>query len=232
MNENRKHQRHSLEGMGVYAQTLLSKEVEILDISMSGASLKGTKRFDMGHQYSFRFKHKDGTVSVKGLIVWEKISGIEKTGEGETTPIYTAGISFAEVSADTSAKLREFISDNVKLLREQRLSGIRINMHGIKGILSSPEACRVRDISAGGMRIEMQQEPSLDEAFNLELVLVANEAPIRCKGGIVYYHEMPEGTSGGYSAGVEFISIEDKTRLEHFIDTLPGNGSLTSGGSD
>ncbi len=221
MDEKRKHYRHSLEGMGVYAQTVFCKDVEILDISISGASLKGTKRFDMGHKYSFRFKHREHVVSVKGLIVWEKISGIEKTGEGETTPIYTAGISFGEVPPETSALLREFISDNDKLLRERRISGIRINMHGVKGILSSPEACSVKDISIGGMRIEMQQVSSLDEAFDLELVLAEDEDLIRCKGRIVFYHEKTEGTAGGYSAGVEFVNIDSKARLERFVDTLP-----------
>jgi hypothetical protein len=232
MDEKRKHYRHSLEGMGVYAQTVVSKDVEILDISMSGASLKGAKRFDMGHQYSFRFKHKDHVVSVNGLIVWEKISGIEKTGEGETTLIYTAGISFTEVSADTSSQLREFISYNDNLLRDQMLGGIRVNVQAGKGILSSSEICTVRDISLGGMRIEVQQKPSLEEVYHLELILAEDEDPIRGKGKIVFYHEKTEGTARGYSAGIEFADIDNKTRLERFVDTLPADKKITREGPD
>jgi c-di-GMP-binding flagellar brake protein YcgR len=199
---------------------------------MSGASLKGRKRFDMGHQYAFRFKHKDRVVSVKGLIVWEKISGIEKTGEGETTPIYTAGISFSDVSAATSSQIREFISDHVNLLRDRMLSGIRINMQGVKGILSSSEMCTVRDISIGGIRIELQNKPSLDEVYHLELILAEDEDPVLCKGRIVFYHEKTERTARGYSAGVEFVNIESKTRLERFVDTLPADKKITREGPD
>ena len=171
-------------------------------------------------------------MSVKGLIVWGKISGIEKTGEGETTPIYTAGLSFTDVSADTSSQLREFISDKDNLLRDQMLSGIRISVHAGKGILSSSEMCTVRDISLGGIRIELQQKPLLDEVYHLELILAEDEDPIRCKGKIIFYHEKPEGDTGGYSAGVEFVNIESKTRLERFVDTLPANKNITREGPD
>ena len=231
MNENRKHQRHSLEGMGIYAQTFVSKDVEILDISMSGASLKGSKRFDIGRQYSFRFTHKGHVVSLKGRIEWEKLSGIQRIGEDETIPIYMAGISFGEVPADTSSQLSEFIMDNDKLLRERRIGGIRVKVHAEKGILSSLEAFTIKDISIGGVRIETEHEPSLNEVFNFELMLEENEEPIGCKGRILYYHET-EGTTGGYSAGVEFINVEDKPRLERFVDTLPKNEKITDEGLD
>ncbi len=67
MNEKIKHQRHSLEGMGAHAQTPLCKDFEVPDISISRVLLKGTKKFDMGHQCSFRFTDKARTSSVKGL---------------------------------------------------------------------------------------------------------------------------------------------------------------------
>lgn len=210
--------------MGVFARTLLNRDVEVLDISMSGASVRSSRKFRMGGRYSFGIRHKDKEISVKGTIVWEKVSGIERVGEGETMPIYTAGIEFADDLSVSDSGLRDFISDHVELLKERRLSGVRVSLQFESGILSTMQTCVVRDISLGGIRIELDEEPSLDSALDIDLGLAEHLSPVRCRGRVVYFHEIPDETRKGYLTGIEFsgMSDADKARLESFISGLTG----------
>jgi len=224
MTERRKHRRHIVEGMGIYAKTLLNAEVEVLDISPSGGSIRGTKRFNIGGEYIFKFEHEYRVISLKGIIVWEKLTGSNKIAEGEAVPIYTAGIEFRDVSTDKAGQLKDFISEKIQELRERRLSGIRIKIRPPeKAVLSCFEACVVKDISLGGMRVETEREPTVEALFPLEVIFAEDENSIRCQGRVAFYHAVSGETPARYSVGVEFMEMidGDKLRLNRFIGTLP-----------
>ena len=232
MIEKRKHPRYVVEGMGVYARTIFNTEVEILDISVSGGSVRGTKRFVIGSEYTFKFEHKSAAISLKGVIVWEKLSGTRKIKEGEAMPIYTAGIEFRNGIDDKRMEsIKDMLVDKVK---ERKLGGMKIKIQPPeKAVLSYLETCRVRDVSLGGIRIETEQEPSVDTIFHLELILAEEEQPINCKGRIAFYNESREEKRLRFSAGVEFMDMSDKdrSRLGRFIEILPADiGEMPSYG--
>jgi hypothetical protein len=224
MAEKRKYQRYVVEGMGIFAKTLLNTEVEILDISINGGSVRGTKRFTIGGEYTFKFEHRDKTISTKGIIVWESLTDSEKLAKGETIPIYTAGITFRDVLTDKGKQLKEFIAEKMQEIKEIRLSGVRIKVHPPeKARLCSLETCVVKEISLGGMRVETEREPSVEELFTLELLLPEHGDSIHCKGRVAFYHETSGETAKRYTAGVEFLEIIDEGRLSlmRFVDSLP-----------
>lgn len=224
MIEKRKYPRYVVEGLGIYARTIFNTEVEILDISVNGGSFKGAKRFCIGCEYSFKFEHGEGNLSVKGVVIWEKLAGTVKIAEGEAMPIYTVGVEFKNGLADKRMEeLKEIMIDKV---RERRVGGIRVSTSpSEKAVLSYLETCMVRDVSLGGMRIETGQEPTVDTTFSLELVLPEDERTISCKGRIAFYKELPEKTPRRYSVGVAFVDMagEDASGLRRFIDVLPSD---------
>lgn len=109
MTDNRKHRRDRLEGLSVYLKNIFNSEIEVLDISAGGAYIRGTKRFNIGGNYVFKFEHKDRVLAVQGTIVWAQLSGSKKISYGETMPIYTMGINFSCVSTDEIEQFKEFI---------------------------------------------------------------------------------------------------------------------------
>jgi hypothetical protein len=222
--EKRKHPRYVVEGLGIYARTIFNTEVEMLDISVSGGSVRVTKRFVIGNEYIFKFERGVATVSVKGSVVWEKLSGTRKIGEGEAVPVYTVGIKFMNgLDCGEMETIRNILVDKAK---ERKLGGMKVQVFPPgKAVLSYFETCRVRDVSLGGMRIETEQEPSVNMIFPLELILAEGEEPISCKGPIAFYQESPEGKRQGYTAGVEFMDMSDadKSRLGRFIEILPAD---------
>ena len=228
MIEKRTHPRHIVAGMGIHAKTLFNVEVEILDISTSGASIRSTKRLEIGSEYLFKVEHKDSIISVKGVIVWATLTGSSRISERETIPIYTAGVAFSDMLTDKGEQLREFIAVKIKELRERRLSGVRIKSDDPgKLVLSHLETCVVKDLSFGGVRIETREEPSGETAFQLEILLPENEAPLHSAARVAFCRQIPEETPQRYTVGVEFndMSDEDRARLKQFIETLPGKTS-------
>ncbi len=230
MTKTRRHIRYVVEGMNIRAKTLFNTEVEVLDISTSGASFRGPRRFQMGSEYTFKVEHEDRIISVKGVIVWTKLTGSKRISKEETMPIYTAGMSFSDVTSDRAAEIEKFIGFKIKELRERRLGSVRIKLHEHeKGLLSYLETCVVRDVSLGGMRIETGRESSAGTTFPLELVIPENEHPLHSTGKVAFCHEIPGKIPKRFDSGVEFteMSDEDSSRLMKFIQTLPGNISET-----
>ena len=217
----RKHSRYVVVGMGVFAKTTHKTEVEILDISIGGCSVRGTRRFYMNGEYVFRFELSDRVISMKGSIVWEKMTGVKKISEEEAMPVYTAGIQFKDVLTEKTLELKGFIADKLK---EYRLGSVRIKLHTPeKTVLNYMETCVVKDISLGGIQIEAEQEALVETVFSLELALTEDERPIQCKGRVAFCNETPEKTRQRYSVGVEFMDMggEDTFRLGEFIESLP-----------
>jgi hypothetical protein len=224
MNVKRRSPRYLVEGMDISAKTIFQAEVEIADISMSGASIHCRKRFNIGCKYLFKFAHKEKVFSIKACIAWEKLAGSERTAGGDVIPLYSAGITFDDLLTDQTEQLREFIADKVKEMREHRLGGVRVRIHPPeKAMLSYLETSRVKDISMGGLSLEAAQECSLDMQFALEILVTENDRPIRSRGRIAFCNETAYAESRNFSVGVELIEMsdEDTLRLKHFIEALP-----------
>jgi hypothetical protein len=224
MNVKRQNPRYLVEGMDISAKTIFQTEVEIADISMSGASIHSRKRFTIGCRYLFKFAHKEKVFSIKAAIAWEKLAGSERTDRGDVIPLYSAGITFEDLLIDKAEQLREFIADKVRDMREHRLGAVRVRVHPPeKAMLSYLESSRVKDISLGGLRLAVSREPSLDMRFRLEILLSENDHPIRCRGRIAYCNEQQEEASKRFSVGVELLEMADidAGRLKYFIEALP-----------
>jgi c-di-GMP-binding flagellar brake protein YcgR len=223
----RRHSRYIVVGMGISAKTLHKTEVEIIDISVGGCSIRGTKRFSLGGEYVFRFELERGVVSVKGSIVWEKMSGIRRISEAEAMPVYTAGIEFKDVFKDSALEIKDFIADKLK---KRRLGGIRMKLRSPgKTIISYPEDCEVSDLSLGGMRMVTEQELLTETVFSIELLLPDNENQITCKGRVAYCHATPAETQTRFSVGMEFIDMDAQamSMLRKFIESLPSATRLS-----
>lgn len=226
MNERRRHARHVVEGMGIYAKSIFSVEIEVIDISVSGCSIRSAKRLNMAVEYLFKFEHSQGIISIKGKVVWEKLSGFRKTAAGENIPVYTAGIQFSDVTEKEN--ITNFIREKMKGLEDDRFRGIRVRIEAAeKAVLSYLDTSAVRDISLGGIQIETAQEPPIGVVFSMEIIFAKPSSSVLCKGRIAFCYEIADKAQRRYRAGVELIDISepDRLKLERFIEKLPPPGS-------
>lgn len=222
MAEKRTPRRYLVEGMGIYARTMFNTTVEVLELSLNGALIKGARGMLIGCKYNFRIEHADKVIPVDGIVVWEKTINERIAGE-ETAPVHTAGIEFVDVRTEKAEQLKGLIADKIHEIKDRRLSGVRVRVSPPeKAVLSFMETCEIKDIGLGGMKIEIDREPPVDMMFSLELLLTKAWSPVYCKGRIAFYQEVPGQLPLKYYAGVEFKDLSDKDRamLDRFIETL------------
>ncbi len=222
----RRHSRYTVEGAGVNAKTIFNTEVEINDISIGGASVSCGRRLNIGGEYLFKFEHKDNVISVRGQVVWAKLTGSRKVSDGEVVPIYTFGIEFKD-AGDKAEALEDFVADEIGGVRERKLSRVRVKVHvPERAVVTSTERCVVSEVSLGGIRMEMEEAPPAGAMLTLEILVPESEHPIECSGKVAFSNPISDRPHDNrYSVGIEFIYIydEDRARLERFIASLPAH---------
>ena len=225
MENTRRYQRYRLDFVEINGQLTLASEVSILDISMGGVSLKADKRLNIGGKYMLRLEEKEKRISVKCEVAWARLSGTKSSPEGETVPVYTAGMRFVDLSEERQAELMRFV-ECVKEEAVQRANDRRqhvrfnIRLPGM-AILNFPADYRVKVISMSGMLIESDQE--LECEIRVPMVLsLHDDRSIDFLGRVAMCQKDEGDGAEHYRIGIEFMGLEDEAKgvLATFIAML------------
>jgi hypothetical protein len=224
MQEKRLYKRFVVEEMDVQTAMISATKVEIHDISPMGVSIVGSKKLNIGREYTMKFGNGQRSFSVRGVVKWEMLIGSKKISEKEVAPLYVAGLEFAGILTAKAAPIIEYISRRMDI-RDRRLRGIRFKiLSADTAALSSLEFYAVRVISLGGMLMETKQEFLTETTFPMELLLPDDERPLFFTGRIAHCHAVSRGDALRYNVGIEFIEMkeDDKARLGELTDILQG----------
>lgn len=121
MKERRRHKRLVIQSGDLPAKTVFSAEVDILDISQSGISVRSTKGFHTGAHCTIKFKAKGKPLSVKAVVMWVKLVENWKNEKNEVVPVYVSGMEFRNVTTDQTALIADFIEER----RQGKVLGIK-----------------------------------------------------------------------------------------------------------
>lgn len=216
----RRFTRFSVEEMGIHAKASFAAEFELLDISLGGARIRGTKSLKVGGNYTLKLECEGTLLPLDCTVVWEKLSGSVKGEEGESIPLYTAGVEFKDIFTEKFGGLIRFLRD-WKILDEQRLKGLRIRILGRRrAVVNYEETYPVRLISFGGMLVETDRKFEVEKRLPMALLLPGEETALEFKGRVASC--LRGRKEGCFDIGIEFMEIseEDKKRLEGFLETL------------
>ena len=114
MKEQRKHHRLFVENRKVPFRTICASDVDVMNVSKSGISIRSTKRFDIGNTYMFYFNIHGRTVSVKARVKWVTLIGSKKQNTNEVLPIYLSGMEFNNVSSEQLKQLARYVEEGCK----------------------------------------------------------------------------------------------------------------------
>lgn len=214
--------------MEINGMMMFANEVEILDISIGGISVRADRRMNMGNEYSLKIRDKASVIPLKGTVVWSLLSGTKKSPDGDAFPLYTAGMRFSGLSSERVAELTRFIAEHRPEICDDDmhcLSGLRFNIrYNINAketaVLNYPESYRVKKISLGGMLIESIHELEIEKRLPMELAL-PGDAVITFGGRVAScFLSGPEEPL--YDIGIEFVDMpdSDRERLAEFISAL------------
>jgi hypothetical protein len=217
----RRYKRLSTSGMKLHSETAFETKVEILDISVGGASVRGTKYLKPGIKCVVKLKNKDTFIPLKGTVVWENVSGSTIDLSGDVVTFYMAGIKFDNIFFELSESADSM--DGYYTLNELRLSGSRFKIlsHGT-ALLNYQENFIVRSLSLGGMLIESLNEIHFNMKYPMGLFLPGENSPVNFQGRVVSSELMRAKNKKIYYIGIAFLDMteNDRSRLNNFISIL------------
>jgi hypothetical protein len=232
--EKRRYKRFTVDLLEINGKMILANEVEILDISLGGLSVKADRRLDIGNVYTLKIEDKTRTISLNGTVIWSLLSDVRTSPEGERVLIYTGGMRFADMSDEKVAELTRFIEGNrqdfCKHNEVHELSGLRLNIRFSinapgKVVLERSECYRVKKIGLGGMLIESSHEMEVENRFPMEVSL-PDKTLITFHGRVASCLALEGPTDKSFDVGIEFADMPERAaeKLREFIAMLPGMG--------
>ena len=224
----RKFQRYIVEGMDVHTHIFFNIEADVLDLSLSGASIRSTQRLSMGRPYTFRFTRDEEVTSVQGVVVWEKLVGGRKDAKGQTIQVYTAGVQFLDVFTDKAQQLVEYIRSVAGATAGKRIAGIRLRLQEPgKAVVIRIDEYLVTAIGIGGISIEIDRELAPERVLLFELMIPSVETRLHFTGRVAYCREIPGAEARRFNVGIEIVEMAERemSRWKGIVETLsPGAG--------
>lgn len=220
MQNRRRESRFSVEG--VQGRMTFASDVEILNMSLSGCALKLDRRLNIGGVYNLKLEIEDHTVPVRAKVVWESLCALRQEPNGDTSPVYAAGLLFSDLLSEPVRALLAFI-DRHKLQEEKRLGGLRFHVDAPgQALLDLPVEYRVRVISLSGMLIHTNVLLELDSRYAMEINL-GDGQPLAFQGRVAYSHHTGGAPDAPYEIGIEFFDLgpADRRRLEAYLRRIP-----------
>jgi hypothetical protein len=225
MDDKRRHKRLKLDLVEMRGEMSLAHHVDIIDISLGGASLKADRRLNIGKEIALKLSDKECSVEIKGIVVRSELSGIEEAAAGERVSLYTAGVMFKDGQSETIISFFnlfvQHIKDEEPVEIDRRLNvRFRITPPELN-IMSFPAQFLVKEISMVGMRIRTDQALRMQSMIPMELSLNTH-SPVSFIGRVASCRMLIDQGHAHFEIGVEFSFLAEKakTLLRGFIDYL------------
>jgi len=163
MSEKRAYKRYEVDLLDITSAIIEANNIEIIDISLNAIALHANRRLNIGEQYNLKIQSKDIALNLRGVVIWSKIGRIHKVLNGDTIPVYSAGLEFVDVLKYLRNDINNFIETHKRdnntednavgydpqkdLRRNHRL---RVNTPVEAFIIDKTQYHPLKDLSFGG----------------------------------------------------------------------------------
>jgi PilZ domain len=233
MRERRSHQRYKIELLGIAGVTLKANNIDIIDISLSGISLHATMRLNVGEEYAIKIQSGGIVLNLKGLVIWSKISKSHNGFNGDSIPVYTAGLEFRDVAKDKRDEIAKFIASHKKSNGEddeidlepkknlRRYPRVCVNTPVESFLIDKSQCLPVKDLSFGGFRMESKSAIKINSTVPL-MINCSDDKFIVFQGRVTSCRLTKRVYPKVYDIGIEFnkMSAKDRKTLSEFIRLL------------
>jgi hypothetical protein len=224
---------------------LQASTIETIDMSLDGISLRAAGRLNIGEQYDLKLRPKGKALSLRGLVIWARISGTRRDFNGDIAPVYTGGLEFVDVTKHLTDEIDDFIGthkkdgntgDNtdayVDMCGREKCSRrhprFQVNTPADAFVIDRAQCLPVKDLSFGGLRLESSQPVKINSHIPMMLDFFGDKF-ILFKGKVVSCRLVKKSSPRLYTIGigVSEMSMKDRRILsEHIrllrnIDTSP-----------
>jgi hypothetical protein len=221
MPERRPYKRYQVDLLGVTCSAIQTNEVDMVNISLKGISLRVKKRLNMGETYTLKIKSKNLVINLKCIVIWSKISGNRKDVHGNAVPLYSAGLEFTDVSDDNRKQISNFIGAHKKdenNLDMETMDGMRFSPRvqvvdpEEAFIIDQTENHTVKKLSYSGALIESRYPMKVSKTVPMMLNLSQDKFFV-FRGKVASCFLIRNAYPKAYDIGIEFTYISENERL-------------------
>ena len=198
-----------------HGSLIVSLDGKVLDISVAGMAIETHSRLAPHHRISLRLRKGPELLQLNGRVVWCFLQGTRANEQGETVPVYRAGIEFSDVLSDLARDLLGFLEAHAIVTLETRIFG-RFRLEESSVSVSSSAEFEVRTLSQHGMAVDTSLAIEAPACCDVELRIAPR--PLTTRARVV--SERPQSLGGNpYEVAVEFLDLtaEDQQRLRELI---------------
>ena len=222
--KERRYPRYAVREMDVRAHLLFAEEIDLCNLSLSGACVRTLEEPHLGEKCLLRIRDEKISRAIRCLVIWKR----EISSNDSTNKKYTAGLKFYDMASDDIVLLKDYMRNSgtpieTEITDEFNPSLLRFSFAtSTKAVLKCPRALNVKTISLGGMLIESERAPKIEGRYLMKLPLPRESKPIRIKGRVACVIPWKESRNPRFDIGVEFLTMDepDKVRLNSFIQSL------------
>ncbi|GAB4482469.1 MAG: hypothetical protein OHK006_00970 [Thermodesulfovibrionales bacterium] len=217
--DGRRNRRYKVRG--IHGKVLYSSDFTILNISIDGAAVETSHLLMIDREYAIKLTYNEGTLNLKGKVMWSTLSHSRTNEQGEVVPVYRAGLRFRNIFSDESLNLLKFIESQRLNAFEKRLFGVRFKVSQPNdAVINVPCEYAILKLSLSGMLIETNMPSDVDSLHDMELNF--HDRVITVRGRIANYIEIREEESVRYQIGIEFVRIDDEDLafLKTFLESV------------
>lgn len=221
----RRYQRFPVEERGVQAKSLVNTDVELFNISTTGACITTDEQLQPGGKHLIALNAHNTHLLLRCKMIWRNPSVTVRDSFRTILPSFKAGLLFKDLSSDKLIQLKDYIRltgipDVKRASSKYKASALRFNVQSLeKAILYYPSNSTVQTISLGGMLIQTHQEFIPGKRLTMTLLLPGEDLPSKFQGRVTSILPAHKNGEHLYHIGIAFINMKDrdKARLSRFI---------------
>lgn len=189
-----------------HGSLVVSLDGRVLDISVAGMAIETHSRLSPHHRIALRIAKGAELLQLEGRVVWCFLQGTRAAENGETLPVYRAGIEFSGVLADGARDLLSFLESHAIITLETRIFGrFRIEQSSVS--VSTTADFEVRAINLHGMAVETRLMVEPDAVCHVELRLP--DRVVSCRARVVSSRALVPGRDL-FEVAVEFQELDSE----------------------
>ena len=159
MSDKRHYKRFMLEGQYVLSRMNFSTEVDLIDISLGGASINTDRKLNVGESYDCRIREGEQVMSVAGTVIWQEPVKPKTEDKTEAADNYYVGLCFDKIFTSKGDNLAGLIEEWARSEHQRhRVRGVRVKLKKANAELDHVGQYRVDEISFGTMTLREEND--------------------------------------------------------------------------
>ncbi len=221
----RRFRRYAVDHMSMQAKALINTDVELSNISTTGACITTYERLQPGGRHLIELRAQKSPLLLRCKMIWRNPSVTVKDSYRTILPSFKAGLVFKDLSSDKLVQLKDYIRlsgipDVKRASSKYKASALRFNVQTLeRAILYYPSQSTVKTISLGGMCIQTPHELMPEKRLVMSLLLPGESLSSKFQGRVTSINPAGDAGEQVFNTGIEFLNMkeQDKARLGKFI---------------